>query len=352
MSEEPSETPRGTANSTEPGDGEPTPRRQEALRTAYEANTAIGRAPYAGVKIRTLGELQWILRERDWSGEAGVRGKRRPDLSGADMYGINLQGVHLYRANLSSADLARANLADADLRATNLRGARLWHTDLAGADLREVIMDEAARLRDIVLDEGSKLSDVAWNNAQLTRVDWPTRLGDEARIKRASKRRARVDAYRDAIRAYYGLAKALEAQGLTTAALRYRMRQHQLERAVQLREFKLGQWLFSSALNIISGYGDRPLRALGVYFAVILAFAGIYFGITTPGSPIFFSGSQPLQLHEAVVFSLSSFHGRGFFPSTIGLGDPVAIVAALEAVVGLFIELVLIATFTRRLFER
>jgi hypothetical protein len=109
---------------------------------------------------------------------------------------------------------------------------------------------------------------------------------------------------------------------------------------------------FLRRLTIVSGYGDRPLRALGVYITVILAFAGSYFGITTPGSPIFFGDSQPPQLHEAVVFSLSSFHGRGFFPSTIGLGDPVAIVAALEAVVGLFIELVLIVTFIRRLFER
>jgi len=34
------------------------------------------------------------------------------------------------------------------------------------------------------------------------------------------------------------------------------------------------------------------------------------------------------------------------------LETPAAIIAALEAVVGLFIELALIATFTRRLFER
>jgi hypothetical protein len=94
-----------------------------------------------------------------------------------------------------------------------------------------------------------------------------------------------------AARAYYGLAKALETQGLTTPALRFRRRQHQLERAAQLRSFNLLGWLFSTALNIVSGYGDRPLRALGVYLAVILAFAGVYFGITTPGSPIFFGGS-------------------------------------------------------------
>lgn len=34
------------------------------------------------------------------------------------------------------------------------------------------------------------------------------------------------------------------------------------------------------------------------------------------------------------------------------LGDPVAILAAFEAVVGLFIEITFIATFTQRFFAR
>jgi hypothetical protein len=49
---------------------------------------------------------------------------------------------------------------------------------------------------------------------------------------------------------------------------------------------------------------------------------------------------------------LSSFHGRGFLPSGISLRDPVAVVAAIEVVVGLFVELVLIATFTQRFLAR
>src|SRR5262249_53108548 len=198
------------------------------------------------------------------------------------------------------------------------------------------------------------LLDVAWSGVVLGGVPWENvpRLGDEAAITTAASPSLRVKAMRRAARAYHGLAQALEAQRIISPAFRYRRRHHQRERKALLPDFKLGQWLFSCALNIVSGYGDRPLRALSVYLVVVLSFAGVYFGSTSPSSPIFFSGSQPLQLHEAVVFSLSSFHGRGFFPSTISLGDPGAIVAAIEAVFGLFIELVLIATFTRRLFER
>jgi hypothetical protein len=260
---------------------------------------------------------------------------------------VNLQGAAI-AGTFKNTDLTQARMDSATILGSSLTQAQLDSATTPGAPI------PLAESLSIQLDGKTRLLDVAWNGAILVNVPWHQvpRLGDEADIKNASTRKERVRAYRDAARAYFGLAKALEAQGLTAPALRYRRRQHRLERAAHLRSFNLLPWIFSCALNIISGYGDRPLRAFGVYLAVILAFAGIYFGITTPGSPIFFSGSQPLQLHEAVVFSLSSFHGRGFFPSTIGLGDPVAIVAALEAVVGLFIELVLIATFTRRLFER
>jgi hypothetical protein len=52
-----------------------------------------------------------------------------------------------------------------------------------------------------------------------------------------------------------------------------------------------------------------------------------------------------------VVFSLTAFHGRGFFPGEhISLRDPLAVLAAAEAVIGLLIEISFIATFTQRFF--
>ena len=390
-------------NETGPDDNEPTPERQAELRKAYEANITVGKPPYAGVVISTRGELDWIIRERGWSRGSFATFEQRIDLRRVGFASVNLSGISLNfadlreagcdAANFSNADFTTADLRDvvmegvsfagASLLGANLSGARfrklekpspanfsnanlsmadlsgaVIHGDLRGANLWRARMDAStvlgANQGEVRIDGKTRLLDVSWNGANLALVRWDEvpRLGDEGAMKEASTRKQRLDAYQETARAYYGLAKALEIQGLTAPALRYRRRQHQLERAAQLRSFNLLGWLFSSALNFVSGYGDRPLRALGVYLAFILAFAGIYFGITTPGSPIFFSGSQPLQVYEAIVFSLSSFHGRGFFPSTFKLGDPVTVVAAIEAVVGLFIELVLIATFTRRLFER
>jgi hypothetical protein len=58
--------------------------------------------------------------------------------------------------------------------------------------------------------------------------------------------------------------------------------------------------------------------------------------------------ARGLWVDEALILSLSSFHGRGFFSQSFTLGDTYARLAAAEAVVGLLIEICVIATFTQR----
>lgn len=59
-----------------------------------------------------------------------------------------------------------------------------------------------------------------------------------------------------------------------------------------------------------------------------------------------------LAWNEALVISMTAFHGRGFFPDQFHPGDPQALVAAIEALVGLLIEVTFIATLTQRLFGK
>ena len=47
-----------------------------------------------------------------------------------------------------------------------------------------------------------------------------------------------------------------------------------------------------------------------------------------------------------------SFHGQGFFPGGIALDDPLIILAAFGAFVGLLIEVTCIAALTQRLFGK
>ena len=91
----------------------------------------------------------------------------------------------------------------------------------------------------------------------------------------------------------------------------------------------------------VYGNGSSELAA-GKHRPPIFGFALAYFAF----------GHLPI-LPDALVFSFTSFHGRGFFP---GLGNettlhnPLVVLAATEAVIGLFIEISFIATFTRRFF--
>ena len=106
----------------------------------------------------------------------------------------------------------------------------------------------------------------------------------------------------------------------------------------RIRSF--GSYAFSWFLDILAGYGYKPGRSLFIYILMIAVFATCYFlvGQLTPS--------------EALIFSVTSFHGRGFFPGPFTLDNPITGLAAIEAVAGLFIEISFIATFTQRFFGR
>ncbi len=106
-----------------------------------------------------------------------------------------------------------------------------------------------------------------------------------------------------------------------------------------------GQYLLSLFLDVLAGYGYKPWRSLGWYIATILTFALCYYALGAASGP-------HLTWHEALIVSLTSFHGRGFFAEQFKPGDPLATYAAAEAVVGLVIEASFIATFTQRFFGK
>jgi uncharacterized protein YjbI with pentapeptide repeats len=106
-----------------------------------------------------------------------------------------------------------------------------------------------------------------------------------------------------------------------------------------------GQYLFSRFLDLLAGYGYRPERAFFWYLTIIFGFAAAYHLL----------GGLSLFPPDAFVYSLTSFHGRGFFPglgNEASLHNPLVMLAAIEAVVGLFIEISFIATFTQRFFAK
>lgn len=303
------------------------------------AEADLGKANLSGVAVDVADLRGANLLEANLSGAS----LSEADLTGAQLREANLSGAYLFLADLSDANLYRANLHDANLRGANLQGTRLHEAVLTGTRLHAARMDGITVLQGVALSPDTQLADVAWNGVALTQVDWlqVPRLGDERVISEAKTRQDRVRACRAAQRAYRGLSLALRAQGLLIPASTYRLREQRLERQALRLERKYGGWLLSLLLDVVAGYGEMPGRILVAYLGVVLGFALAYFGIVHQWAPSY--------AVDALVYSLTSFHGRGFFPGEhVTPHDPPVVLAAIEAVVGLFIELILIATFSRR----
>jgi len=307
----------------------------------------------------------------------------------------HLEAAFLLRAHLEDARLENAHLAGAELRGAYLQGTSLYGADLEGkqveademarlaqwrhrpegsttlppADLRGAFLDSATNLRQATLGNAHygyvSLADVAWGGANLAVVLWSRQrrgargksgqsvvLGDERNARqrkndegKSKDAETRFEEYEAAVRANRQLAVALRSQGLDEDAANFAYRAQVLQRRVLLRQLRPGAYLFSLFLDTLAGYGYRPGRSLIVYLFVIFGWATAYFMVGQTVGPHL----TPLA---ALVFSVTSFHGRGFFPGGIPLDDPLTVLAATEAIIGLIIEISFIATFTQRFFGK
>ena len=296
-------------------------------------------------------------------------------LRNANLDGVNMERAVLYEADLEGANLrivnmknamVKAHLENADLVMAQLEGAALRDSHLEGANLSQAYLDSATQLNDITLYSskyhGVSLADIRWGDTNLAVVDWKqlNMLGDEyeARQKRHTKdkgtliksgeakdRVTRLRDYERAARANRQLAVALQSQGLNEDASRFAYRAQLCQRIVLRLQRRFVSYLFSGFLDLLAGYGYSPGRSVIWYVATILVFAFAYHLL----------GGLPLYPPDAFVFSVMSFHGRGFFPALsqeTNLHNPLVMLAAVEAIVGLLIEISFIATFTQRFFGR
>ncbi len=375
--------------------------KQLALYRAIVPNIEQGIYPFKGVKL-SRADVEWLLATHengrgpvDWK-DNSQRGREGLDVRAADLRHVDLQNLPLARlhggltleervganeeqwlaagvlmegANLRKAYLEGATLCEARLQGTILRHAQLQGATLIGTQLQQAALTSAnltgTNLRHAWLvgvylagalfsDEkhiGPLLADAHWDTSNLAVVDWSPMniLGDEheaTQSKHTGKTRekvAQLQEYKVAVRANRQFAVALQAQGLNEDAARFAYRAQILQRTVFRRQGKYGQYLFSLVLDLPAGYGYRPIRSVIAYLMLIFGFMGLYLLNAHFVAP-------HLTWDEALILSVSSFHGRGFFTQNISLGDTYARLAAAEAVVGLLIEISFIATFTRRFF--
>jgi uncharacterized protein YjbI with pentapeptide repeats len=373
-------------------------KRQEELaeRRAIIPDIRKGVYPFKGVKL-SRADVEWLLATHEREGICGpvewsdVRQHKREglDLRGADLREVDLhhlplarvcggltletwgemteeqmnaaaillERAALWKAQLQEACLNCAQLQKADLNEALLQKANLYGAQLQGADLRRADLEDAKLDAIILSDEkhgATRLADIKWGDVNLAVVDWQSVkiLGDERQARQRTDTRGiskgkqtRLGEYKMAVRANRQLAVVLRDQGLNEEADHFAYRAQRLQRIVSRMQRKYGRYLFWGFLDLLAGYGYRPLRSLFWYLVIIFGFALTYYTF----------GHLSLWPPDAFIYSLTSFHGRGFFPGLEGkrsLHDPLIMFAAFEAVVGLFIEISFIATFTQRFFGR
>jgi hypothetical protein len=238
---------------------------------------------------------------------------------------------------------------------------------LEGADLRLAFFDAATALNDVVLtshEQGTaRLADVRWGDANLSVVDWTAlhEVGDERAAREwtwkpaygqegtpAARRRAHLDAYREAVRAYRQLAVALQTQGLNEEAAHFAFRAQHLQRQVLRRQGRIGGYLFSLLLAAVSGYGYRLGQILVAYSLVVLLFAGGFLGTGLAAGHTHLSTTAVL---DALQISLNAIHGRVFF-AQFGLDTAQSWMATGESIIGIVIEGVFVAMLIQRFFGR
>jgi hypothetical protein len=403
------------ATDQQPDDTAPTPERQAELRAAYEANVAAGRPPYANVRLRSRGEVRWILQDRGWSGEydaytvkyvltpkgeearaADLRGVnlshiclrdvylRRADLSGANLVFADLTGAHLADVTLTDADMGRvilhrgelnyatltgahlrqADLSSANLQYTNIAGARFHNADLRGTVLHGAYLDARTILSDARLDEHTWLGDISWNGAALTRIDWDRapRIGDEGKPLAGTSRAVPGGMAGDQVaplspgqartKRYRDAARAYQQLALALQA------QGMSEPAA--RYAYRAQTLQRKALfrqGKLGRWGFSLALALLAGYGyrmgrILLAYLLVVGLAALAYWTLGVSGYGPLLApDEALLVSVTAFHGR-VFAEAFQVTSPAAWVAAAEAVLGLLIEGVFIAMLTQRFFSR
>jgi hypothetical protein len=157
------------------------------------------------------------------------------------------------------------------------------------------------------------------------------------------------------VRANRQIATLLGDQGLREDAARLEYRARALARRlspdpvdsrigqVQLSLTRLG----SAILDLTCGYGFKPGRILVAYLTTVAAFALLYNWL----GPLTDSQFKATGAN-AIWFSFIAIHGRGVVGSGgVGAGSQLLVVAAFEAILGLLIEAVFVATLLRWLFR-
>lgn len=245
------------------------------------------------------------------------------DFSYADFYRTNLQKAHMFNINLSNASLMKTDLRDANLNCSNLRKANLLG--------------------------------VKWSGSKIENLKIGEQLIQESLGKKALQRKDKEfadDYFEQAEEIYRDLRKHAEREGIFSLSGDLIQKELTMRRK-QLPEYSIKRFT-SKFIDLFCGYGEAPLRIIGISMLIILICAILYTYTGLSYQNAILSYNSQLSTSENFSFFLSCLYYSVVTFTTLGYGDftPVGIsraIAALEAFTGSFTLALFVVVFVKKM---
>ena len=249
--------------------------------------------------------------------------KQGYDFSYADLYHADLTSAHLFNINLTDASLMKA-----DLREANLNYANLINVNLLG---------------------------VKWTGSKIENISIGKHIKQEklAKIFLREKNKKQADDYfQQSEEIYRDLRKHAEQEGIFTLSGKL----IQKELTMRRMQFSLfsGKRISSKIVDLFSGFGESPLRIIGISILFILFCAVLYTftGVSIDGQ--FSVYDHQNSLHGNFLLFISCLYYSVVTFTTLGYGDitPIGIsraIAAIEAFTGSFTIALFVVVFVKKM---
>jgi len=265
----------------------------------------------------------------------------KANLKNAFLKGSNLRGAYLRGTILENTILFKSCLQSADMIGANLQNAKLWSSNLQGAKLLR------ANLKNAGFNEKTILHDV---NLYQCQIDNSTlKFADNQLDKKVIQEKN--NDYKKAKEVYRNLKNYFRQEGIYNISGEYYYREKLMEAKCNWKDKKYFEWIFNMFLNLVAGYGERPLQVLVWWAGIIFGYAVIYY---------FYNGiyirianniaSYNPKFLEALYFSIVTF-------TTLGFGDLAPkpgffqIFASFEALLGAIFMAMFIYVFARKMIR-
>jgi hypothetical protein len=245
------------------------------------------------------------------------------DFSYADFYRANLKSAHLFNINFYKSSLMKVDLRDANLNCANLK-----QTNMLG---------------------------VKWQGGKFENIKISKKLSQEHSAKQALKDKdipLANDYYEQAEEIYRDLRKHAEREGIFSLSGDF------IQKELTMRRMQLPRYSFkrfsSKLVDIFCGYGEAPLRIIGLSLFIIVCCAAMYTftGLSYEGSTIAFD--KGASFTENFELFLSCLYYSVVTFTTLGYGDftPVGLsraIAAIEAFTGSFTLALFVVVFVKKM---